>query len=52
MQIYIIVFVALGGLLMYLLSSNGKAQEVGRICFFTGLLVLLLQMSKATAGLF
>jgi hypothetical protein len=41
----IIVFpllVAVVGLLMYVLASNPKVQEIGRIMFWTGLLAFLL----------
>lgn len=41
----IIVFpllIAVIGLLMYALSTNGKVQEIGRIMFWTGLLAFLL----------
>ncbi len=41
----IIVFsllIAIIGLLMYALCSNGKLQEIGRIMFFCGLLAWLL----------
>jgi len=37
--------VALLGLLAYVLSANGKIQELGRIAFFAGLLVALLIFS-------
>lgn len=36
---YIAALIALAGLLVYLLSANPKAQELGRIMFFCGLLV-------------
>lgn len=34
--------VAIVGLLMYVLSTNGKVAEIGRIMFFCGLLAFLL----------
>jgi len=34
---YVPVLVMVAGLLLYLLSSNAKAQELGRILFFVGL---------------
>jgi len=37
------VFAVLG-LLIYALSSNGKAAEIGRIMFFCGLLAALFAM--------
>jgi Na+/phosphate symporter len=45
----VILFVLLGlvvtGLLMFALAVNGKVQEIGRLLFFTGLLVFLLRWS-------
>lgn len=35
------ILMCLIGLVMYLLMSNPKAQEIGRIMFFCGLLVVL-----------
>ncbi len=35
------LIVALAGLVVYAISSNGKATEVGRIMFWTGLLAFL-----------
>lgn len=35
------ILVCIVGLLMYILLSNPKAQELGRIMFFCGLLVVL-----------
>ena len=35
-----LVVLAVIGLLVYVLASNGKAAEIGRICFFCALLVL------------
>jgi len=36
------LLVAVVGLLMYVLASNGKVQEIGRLMFAVGLLVSLL----------
>jgi Na+/phosphate symporter len=36
------ILVCLIGLAMYVFMSNPKAQELGRIMFFCGLLVVLL----------
>jgi len=44
MTILIPLLVALLGVLAYALSSNGKIQEIGRICFFCGLFVTLFQI--------
>jgi len=43
MTIYLSLAVALIGTLVYALSSNGKAAELGRIAYFAGLLAFLLQ---------
>ncbi len=43
MTLYLSAVVALIGLLMYLLAPPAKAQEIGRIMFWTGLLAYLLQ---------
>jgi hypothetical protein len=42
MIIYISLFVALLGLIVYLAAANPKAQEVGRIAYAFGLLAFLL----------
>jgi Na+/phosphate symporter len=43
MSILITLLVAFGGLIVYILASNPKAVELGRIMFFCGLLAFLLQ---------
>ena len=43
MTIYVSLMVALVGILMYALSTNPKLGEIGRILFFAGTLVFLLQ---------
>lgn len=45
MQIYLSPLVALIGLLMYALTTNGKVAELGRIMFAMGLLAFLLQFA-------
>jgi len=52
MIILITLLVALIGLLMYTYSANPKLQEVGRILFFNGTLVTLLEVGPATVSLF
>jgi len=42
MTIYLSLLVALIGLVMYALSSNGKVVRIGEILFFTGALAFLL----------
>lgn len=41
MIVYLPLMVAIVGLIVYVLSSNGKAAEIGRIMFWCGLLVTL-----------
>jgi len=43
MLIYTSALVAAVGLVVYVVAVNPKAQELGRIAFFAGLLVFLLQ---------
>jgi len=42
MSIYLSLFVALVGVLMYALCVSPKLQEIGRISYFAGLLAFLL----------
>jgi hypothetical protein len=51
MVIAIPFLVALVGLLMYVLMSNPKAVEAGRILFGAGLLAGLLRFSGAAVSL-
>lgn len=44
MIIVVSLLFALVGLLLYVLASNPKLVEVGRITFFAGLLAFLLQL--------
>jgi len=43
MTIYLSLAVSLVGVFVYALSSNGKAQELGRLAYGAGLLAFLLQ---------
>jgi len=43
MVIYLSLLVAVVGVLMYALCVNAKLAEIGRLGFFAGLLVFLLQ---------
>lgn len=45
------LLVCIIGLLMYVLASNPKVQELGRIMFFCGLLVCLWQTGGAAVKL-
>ena len=49
MIIYLTLLVAIVGLLMYALATNGKLQEIGRIMFFVGMFAFLLGIDKAVA---
>jgi hypothetical protein len=51
MVAYLPLLVALIGLLIYILSNNGKAQELGRILFFCGVLVLVMSMAGRSVRL-
>lgn len=42
MIVYLPLFVALIGVLMFALCTNPKLSEIGRIMFWTGLLAFLL----------
>jgi len=43
MMIYFNLLVAIIGVLIYVVSSNAKIGELGRVMFWTGLLTFLLQ---------
>lgn len=47
MIIALTLLVAVIGLLMYVLASNSKVQELGRIMFFCGLLAFLMGGGEA-----
>lgn len=44
--------VATVGVLLYLLASNSKTQEIGRLMFFCGLLALMLTQGQRTFKIF
>ena len=44
--IFIPVLVMLLGLVVYLVTAHPKAQEVGRLAFFAGLLVTLFDLAN------
>ena len=46
MLIFLSLLVALIGLLVYVLSSNAKAVELGRLAFACGLLAFLLKCAE------
>ncbi len=45
------IIILIVGVLLYFISANGKVQEVGRIMFFCGLLVLCFVLSKEVVRL-
>ena len=45
------IIIALIGVLLYFISTNGKVQEVGRIMFFCGLLVLCFTLAHEVVRL-
>jgi Na+/phosphate symporter len=49
---YLPLLIALIGVLMYALSANPKVVEIGRIMFWTGLLVTLFSVASKTVRLF
>jgi len=51
MTIYYSLLVAVIGVLMYVLATNGKLVEIGRIAFAFGLLAFLLQLSPQMINL-
>lgn len=46
MIVLLSLLVALAGVLAYALSANPKVQELGRIAYFAGLFVFLLQAEQ------
>jgi TM2 domain-containing membrane protein YozV len=46
MIVFLPLLVALIGALTYALSNNGKVAEIGRILFWTGMLVFLFSADK------
>ncbi len=48
MLAYILPIALIVGLLMYLLCSQAKAQEIGRILFFSAILSLLITLAPYT----
>lgn len=45
---YLLIIALIGGLLMYLLWPNAKAQRIGEILFFSAILALLIALAPAT----
>jgi Zn-dependent protease with chaperone function len=48
MLAYLLILALVGGLLMYLLSSNAKVARIGEILFFSAVLALLIALAPAT----
>lgn len=50
MLIYISLLVCIIGVLAYALAANPKISEIGRLAYFAGLLVFLLQAVPHLVG--
>jgi hypothetical protein len=50
MLAYLLIVTLVGGLLMYLLSSNAKVVRIGEILFFSSVLALLIALAPATVA--
>lgn len=48
---YLLLCALFGGLAMYILGSNSKAVEIGRMLFFAAVLALLIVEAPATVHL-
>jgi hypothetical protein len=51
MAAYLLIAALVGGLLMYLLCSNAKAAEIGRMLFFSSVLAVLIALAPLTVHL-
>ena len=51
MSIYLSLLVCLIGMVIYAIASNPKAQELGRLSFFAGLLAFLINVGPKAAEL-
>lgn len=52
MVAYVALILALIGVAVYLLSSNAKVQEIGRIVFFCGMLAVALTLAQKMVKIF
>jgi hypothetical protein len=50
MSAYLFIAALVGGLLMYVLCSNAKAVEIGRMLFFAAVLGLLVALAPAATA--
>ena len=48
---FLSIIVCVIGLIVYLIGTNGKAAELGRLAFFAGLFAFLLQFGPQTVSL-
>lgn len=48
---FLSLIVAVVGLVLYAISNNPKVSEIGRICFWTGLLAFLLANGGSVVGI-
>jgi hypothetical protein len=51
MQALLSILVLIFGLLLYAMAEKPKPQEIGKICFFAGLLAALLQLGGQMVSL-
>lgn len=49
---FLSLIVGVIGLVLYFIATNPKVSEVGRVCFWVGLLAFLLANGSQTVGLF
>ena len=45
---YLLIAALIGGLLMFLLCSNGKAVRIGEMLLFSAFIALLIALAPAT----
>lgn len=51
MLVYLPLFIAILGAVLYFVAKNARAQELGRLAYATGLLVFLFRVGHATLKL-
>ena len=51
MASYLLLIALIAGLLMYLLSTNGKVVRIGEMLLFSSILALLIALAPATVRL-
>lgn len=51
MVAYLVLLIALAGLLLWLMAANAKVQKVGEYMFFCGLLAFCFALAEKTIAL-